>query len=232
MEMDHELLEAFLSEGLSLEQIGKRVGKHPTTVAYWLEKHQLCAVNRDKYAPRGQLPRGTLEALVAGDATLAEIGTAVDRSTSTVRHWLARYGLRTRHGRGRRTSAEVLAAHQAGVATVSLTCARHGLTEFVLEARGYYRCRRCRSEAVVRRRRKVKEILVREAGGRCAICGYDRSLAALEFHHVDPTQKEFQLAQQGMARSLDRMRAEAQKCVLLCSNCHAEVEHGSATLPT
>jgi hypothetical protein len=52
-------------------------------------------------------------------------------------------------------------------------------------------------------------------------------LAALEFHHVDPSAKEFGLAHRG-ARSIERLRAEARKCVLLCSNCHAEIENGGA----
>jgi len=83
-----------------------------------------------------------------------------------------------------------------------------------------------RPSSVVRRRRRVKQILVEEAGGRCLLCGYDGSPVALEFHHLDPREKEFGVASRGVARSLDRVRAEVRKCVLLCSNCHAEVEAG------
>jgi DNA-directed RNA polymerase subunit RPC12/RpoP len=107
-----------------------------------------------------------------------------------------------------------------------MTCARHGQTAFWLEARGIYRCLRCRSEAVARRRRKLKEILVREAGGRCSRCGYDRYIGALQFHHVDDAEKDFGLGERGLTRSLDAVRAEARKCVLLCANCHSEVEGG------
>ena len=80
-------------------------------------------------------------------------------------------------------------------------------------------------------RRKVKRILVEEAGGACAVCGYSRFDAALQFHHVDPTEKSFALSREGVTRSLARARAEAQKCVLLCANCHAEVEGGFVELP-
>jgi 5-methylcytosine-specific restriction endonuclease McrA len=99
-----------------------------------------------------------------------------------------------------------------------------------MDSRGYYRCLGCRAEAVTRRRRKVKAALVAEFGGRCAVCGYDRAPAALQFHHLDPTTKSFNLAYRGVARSLERARAEAAKCVLLCANCHAEVEHGTVSL--
>jgi hypothetical protein len=84
---------------------------------------------------------------------------------------------------------------------------------------------------VTRRRQKVKEILVREAGGHCVLCGYDRYVGALGFHHLDPATKRFSLSDLGIARSLDRARAEARKCALLCANCHAEVEAGVARVP-
>jgi 5-methylcytosine-specific restriction endonuclease McrA len=76
----------------------------------------------------------------------------------------------------------------------------------------------------------VKQILVAEAGGACALCGYCRSRAALEFHHIDPAAKRFAVAARGVTRSLAEARLESEKCVLLCSNCHAEVEAGERSL--
>jgi hypothetical protein len=74
----------------------------------------------------------------------------------------------------------------------------------------------------------MKEALVAEAGGACAICGYSRCLGALEFHHLDRSTKRFALAGRGITRSFAEARSEAQKCILLCANCHAEVEMGEA----
>jgi hypothetical protein len=56
-------------------------------------------------------------------------------------------------------------------------------------------------------------------------------MAALQFHHVDPETKHFSLGRRGVARALEKARAEAQTCVLLCANCHAEVEAGVLALP-
>jgi hypothetical protein len=148
-----------------------------------------------------------------------------------VRHWLGKYGLRTRGTRGAPSRKGARAARDAGLATATLRCPRHGETSHAREPRGYYRCMKCRQEAVVRRRRKVKEVLVSEAGGCCRLCGYDRCVSALEFHHLDASTKEFGVAKNGMARSLERLRAEVRKCVLLCSNCHAEVESGISSIP-
>jgi len=72
---------------------------------------------------------------------------------------------------------------------------------------------------------------VREVGGRCALCSYDRHVGALEFHRLDPNEKQFSVSQTGVTRSLDRARDEARKGVLLCANCHAEVGGGVARLP-
>ena len=64
--------------------------------------------------------------------------------------------------------------------------------------------------------------MVDEAGGRCEICGYKRSLRALSFHHVEPAQKEFSVSQGLHSRAMEELRAEARKCLLLCMNCHFE----------
>lgn len=214
--MDRAELQALLAEGLSLAEIGRRHGLHESTVGYWVAKHGLKAVRQEKHAARGGLAREQLEALVETGATIAQIAAAVDRSKGTVRHWLCEYGLKTRRA---------AAPAQSG-RTVVRECPRHGRTTFRLRAAGGYRCLACRSEAVLKRRRKVKQILVDEAGGRCRLCGYDRCIAALEFHHLDPTSKRFALSTRGVTRSLEKARAEAAKCVLVCANCHAEVEAG------
>ncbi len=67
---------------------------------------------------------------------------------------------------------------------------------------------------------------MREAGGACRMCGYTHCMAALEFHHLVPAEKAFAVSEEGVTRSLARARAEVRKCVLLCANCHAEVEAG------
>lgn len=228
--MDRTSLEASLAEGLSLAEIGRRVGKHEATVGYWVEKHGLRAVNRQRHLARGGLARDELERLVAAGASIGEIAESVNRSKATVRHWLREYGLRTRSGTLRDVRVE-LAVAGADQAQTMLDCPQHGTTVFQLRPDSGYRCLKCRSDAVSRRRRKVKRVLVEEAGGKCVGCGYDRCIAALEFHHVNPAEKKFSLSHRGVARSLARARAEAEKCVLLCANCHAEVEAGALVLP-
>jgi transposase len=225
--MEKQWLEARLGEGRSIESIAREIGKHPSTVGYWVKKHGLQSTLAAKHAARGGVAREALEPLVLEGLSIRAIAQRLDVSYATVQHWMGRHDLTTlRAARLQQTAGPRL----AGEKLIELTCVQHGPTTFVRKADGGYRCRQCRSEAVVKRRRHVKAVLIEEAGGRCVLCGYDRSPAALQFHHVDPGAKAFAIAHRGVSRSLAAARAEAQKCVLLCANCHAEVEVGIATL--
>jgi hypothetical protein len=77
-------------------------------------------------------------------------------------------------------------------------------------------------QAQERSQRKAQ--LVAARGGSCCLCGYDRCIAALEFHHRDPAQKAFELSKTNLLRRWEIVLAEAQKCDLLCANCHRELE--------
>jgi hypothetical protein len=115
------------------------------------------------------------------------------------------------------------------------TCPRHGNAEFAYysagPARGYrWKCKRCVGEAVTRRLQKIKRMLVDEAGGCCAVCGYDRCVINLHFHHVDPSKKSFSMTV-AMGKSIATFRREAKKCVLVCANCHGEIEAGLIESP-
>ena len=68
---------------------------------------------------------------------------------------------------------------------------------------------------------KNKQKAVEYKGGKCQICGYDKCVKALVFHHVDPSIKDFGIA--NVSKSFENIKTELDKCVLLCSNCHIEV---------
>jgi len=215
-------LAAEFERGRSLGQIARDLGVHPSTVGHWAAKHGLEPPHARTYARRGAPDRQHPERLAAEGATLKEIAAALDRSTATVRHWLKRWGIE----RPDRRRAEL---HPDAPRDVQMTCPHHGVTRFRLDHRRSYRCQQCGRERVAERRRAVKRILVAEAGGSCAKCGYDRCIAALQFHHLEPSTKAFAVSSNGVTRSLERAREEARKCILLCANCHAEVEAGFET---
>ena len=71
------------------------------------------------------------------------------------------------------------------------------------------------------RRASVKQILIDLKGGKCEICGYNKSNNALEFHHINPLEKEFNISHS--SAKLSSLKEEASKCMLLCANCHREI---------
>lgn len=220
--MDRDWLAAELERGRSIADIAREVGRHPATIAYWVNKHRLVSHRAAAYAPRGGIDESDLRSLVERGLSIREIAAECDRSPATVRHWLRRFGLETQPAR----YAPRGARHE-----LVRECRVHGWTTFRRVGSGGYRCSRCGPARVARRRRRVKEILLAEAGGACRLCGYDRFPGALQFHHLVPAEKRFQLAARGLTRSLDTAREEARRCVLLCANCHAEVEGGHRSPP-
>lgn len=84
-------------------------------------------------------------------------------------------------------------------------------------------CMSTNSERVIRCRKNLKRKAVAFLGGSCTKCGYSKYIEALEFHHRDPTQKDFSFAAKGLCRKFEVVRAELLKCDLLCANCHREL---------
>jgi transposase len=226
--MEAPWLASQLESGRSIESIARETGKSASTVAYWVNKHGLTSQHAQKHAARGGIDRVELEAMVALGMPLRAMAEQLGVSYTTVRHWLKRYDLATSRGRRLAGTREM---RDAGAETGVADCPVHGPARHVRRKDGGVRCLACRSDAVSARRRRVKALLVAEAGGRCVLCGYGDNIGALHFHHVDPATKAFALGNTGVTRSLAKARAEAAKCVLLCARCHAEVELGVKRLP-
>jgi hypothetical protein len=103
-------------------------------------------------------------------------------------------------------------------------CSKHGATKHTSRKdRPDHRCRKCAVEAVQRRREKIKLDAIAYKGGKCVKCGYNKCVAALEFHHINPALKEFGMGQNGATKSWATIKQELDKCILLCANCHREI---------
>lgn len=105
-------------------------------------------------------------------------------------------------------------------------CKIHGETLYRQETTGRWRCVKCSSEAVQKRRDRLKELAVEYTGGNCVICGYNKCIAALEFHHLDSSLKDFGIGYKGYTRSWECVKKELDKCILVCANCHREIHSG------
>ena len=85
-------------------------------------------------------------------------------------------------------------------------------------------------QAVQKRRKKIRKLAAEYKGGKCQQCGYDRCLEALDFHHIDPTKKDFAISSKGYTRSWEKVKNELDKCIMLCANCHREIHVKLAAL--
>jgi len=86
-------------------------------------------------------------------------------------------------------------------------------------------------KAVDKRRKIIRQKSIEFKGNKCAICGYNKCIKALEFHHLDDKQKDFGISAKGYTRSWDHVKKEIEKCILLCANCHREVHESITQLP-
>ena len=111
-------------------------------------------------------------------------------------------------------------------------CPIHGLTKHVFYAKsshnGQWKCMKCESEASVLKNQKYKLRALQYKGCKCEKCGYDRNIAALEFHHLDPAQKDFGIS--ATHRCWEEVKTELDKCILVCANCHRELHNPQATI--
>jgi hypothetical protein len=91
-------------------------------------------------------------------------------------------------------------------------------------------CRECIKADHTLVRRRIKSQCVAYKGGACELCGYDKCEAAMDFHHLDPNHKDFNVAK-ARSNKFESIKRELDKCILLCANCHREIHVGAANLP-
>jgi len=98
----------------------------------------------------------------------------------------------------------------------------------------YYRknhsqCKKCHYKDTDLRRKKVnaerKDYFLKLLGGKCNHCGGIFPKECYDFHHVDPSKKDFHFNSMNN-HSMERLQEEINKCILLCSNCH-RIEHAN-----
>jgi len=87
-----------------------------------------------------------------------------------------------------------------------------------------YHCKLCNKHRIRTKNRIFKQKCVEYKGGKCSNCGYDKCIAALDFHHIDKSTKDFSISSYTYRDDFDSIKTELDKCVILCSNCHRE-EH-------
>lgn len=99
-------------------------------------------------------------------------------------------------------------------------------TEFYRDRIGM--CKSCHLVYGAEKRKEFKLLCIAYKGGKCELCSYTRCAAGLEFHHRDPSQKDFEVNRNARRSLVEVLRKELDKCALLCATCHREVHAGIA----
>lgn len=162
-----------------------------------------------------------LEKAVQEGLTQRAIGKRFGKSQTTVKHWLNKYQLKTISTQRR----ELIEPPQDKPREIERMCLHHGLTRAIWQpSKNGYRCCKCQSDRVSKARRDLKSLLVAKLGGSCFQCGYQKSVWALQFHHRNSDEKEYEMGFLIRDRNKKLAMYEVEKCDLLCANCHAEIE--------
>ena len=145
-------------------------------------------------------------------------------SQTNVCYWLAKYDLKTEQ------DSKVL--YNQGLKYCPCCGEIKSLKEFnkrtrrgVTKEHGAVYCKDCSSAEASMRKYNFTQKCVDYKGGACEICGYDKSIGALEFHHIDRTSKEFEIGKLTSKTFTAKVQKELDKCMLLCKNCHGEIHH-------
>jgi Zn ribbon nucleic-acid-binding protein len=96
-------------------------------------------------------------------------------------------------------------------------------------------CRKCNHQNTLDRQRDFKIKCVEYKGGSCIICGYNKYIGSLDFHHIDPSKKDFNLSKvrnTSFSKNEIKIKKELDKCILVCRNCHGEIHAGIVTYDT
>lgn len=102
-------------------------------------------------------------------------------------------------------------------------CKTHGITSHYISSDKQERCRKCRNAGFTNRRKNLKVRAILYKGGSCIKCGYSECIEAMEFHHLDPKQKDSRIATSITSQTWDKIVIELDKCIMVCANCHRKI---------
>ncbi len=143
-----------------------------------------------------------------------EIARAVGKSPTTVRYWLKKFKLKSKSG-AKYQSSFVCKCGETDKNNFT-NCGNGRVSKSI--------CKKCHNTNSISRFRDNKRQFVDYKGGKCQKCTYHKYLGALEFHHVNPKEKDPNWTRL-KSFNLENAKKELDKCILLCSNCHKEL-HG------
>ena len=167
-----------------------------------------------------------LEQYIIDGKSTRDIANETGKSQTTIRYWLAKYNIKT--------EPKNLEIRPNNNTRICPSCKEEKTLDMFYQRRGQegasVYCKICTNQESVNRQRLFKLKCIEYKGGKCQICKYDKHPGALEFHHINPNEKDFQISKVKNYTFNTAIEKELDKCALLCSNCHKEVHGGLIAL--
>jgi len=171
-----------------------------------------------------------LKTFIDQGISLRQISIETGKSLTTIRYWVKKYDLKSKH-----LPFFLLEKKEFGDYRKCPKCNKDCPIDNFYQRGGRPNastyCKECTSIQTLNRMQKLKTQMVEYKGGCCVICGYKKYMGALEFHHINPNEKDFNLSHMKKYAFDDKIKNELDKCILVCSNCHREI-HGKIVVPS
>lgn len=151
----------------------------------------------------------TLKDLVEEKLSCRQIAERTCKSSSTVKKWLKKHGLQTINSSNEENDLRCQKCNKPLRGKQKKFCSKN--CQVIVY--------------VTKHRQKIKRKAVEYKGGKCEICGYNKNIWSLAFHHIDPSKKDFSISDSGNSYGWESVKKEIDKCILVCLNCHGEIHY-------
>lgn len=221
------------SEGLSVNQIAKELNCAKSTVSYHINKNSICVkkiIIDENF--KDLIKKYRLE-LKTYDEIHALIGISRDKISKICREMglnkpVNHYGVRLN------INVDEVVEYYHSVKSLRATAKHFKIDKHTLRVnyitddkiikpskKSSNEIKKNKVNSVISWRKRKKKELVEYKGGCCEKCGYNKSIEVLQFHHLNPNEKDFTIS--GKSYSIERLKKEVDKCILVCANCHIEI---------
>lgn len=163
-----------------------------------------------------------MEKYIEEGLSFNQISKETGKSLTTIRYWAKKHNIKSNF-----VTFSEQEKVEYGESRFCPRCKNNVNTKDFYQRRGIENsstyCKSCTSEQTLERTRNLKSQMVEYKGGCCVRCGYKKYQGALEFHHLDPNEKDFNPSRLKNYSFNEIIKSELDKCILVCSNCHREI---------